>query len=67
MTGKGSRRNYRICFKGKNVIVDYSGLKKMKESLTFEEVQELFDACETLEEKALIETVFVSGIGKTML
>jgi glutamate synthase domain-containing protein 1 len=37
------------------IDVDYSLLKKVKESLTFQEVQILIDACETLEEKAIIE------------
>ncbi|MFW3145986.1 MAG: tyrosine-type recombinase/integrase [Thermoplasmatota archaeon] len=49
-------------FKDDKVKIDYSCLKKIKESLTFKEVQELIDACNTLEEKALIEVALSTGI-----
>ena len=59
------KRKYRVNFKGEEIKVDYSGLKKMKESLTFEEVQQLIDVCETLEEKALIEIAVATGIRRS--
>jgi integrase len=62
MARKRKNRNYRINYQGKKVDVDYSLLKKLKESLTFKEVQILIDACETLEEKALVELAVSTGI-----
>ena len=56
------RKKYSIPYKGEKFEVDYSLLKKMKESLTFEEVQVLLDSCETILEKALIETAVSTGI-----
>ena len=47
--------------------MDYFGLKKIKESLTFAEVQQLIDACETMGEKALIELAIVTGIRRSDL
>jgi integrase/recombinase XerD len=42
--------------------IDYKLLLKVKESLTFEEVHTLLSACETIEEKALIELALNTGI-----
>ncbi len=65
MTRKDRKRKYRVDFQGEDIKVDYSGLKKMKESLTFSEVQQLIDVCETLEEKALIEIAVATGIRRS--
>ena len=65
MPRKDKKRKYRVDFQGEDIKVDYSGLKKMKESLTFEEVQQLIDVCETLEEKALIEIAVATGIRRS--
>jgi len=62
MNQKRERRSYRIEYRGKKVDVDYSLLRKVKESLTFGELQILIDACETLEEKAVIEIAVSTGI-----
>ena len=65
MPRKDRKRKYKVDFQGKDIKVDYSGLKKMKESLTFSEVQQLIDVCETLEEKALIEIAVATGIRRS--
>lgn len=65
MSEKKSKREYKVLFKGKRIRVDYSGLKKIKESLSFEEVQELIDSCETLEEKALVEVAVSTGMRRS--
>ena len=65
MSRKKKRRNYLVSIQGEDVKVDYSGLKKMKESLTFDEVQQLIEVCETLGEKALIEVAVATGIRRS--
>ncbi len=65
MPRKVRKRKYKVDFQGEDIKVDYSGLKKMKESLTFSEVQQLIDVCETLEEKALIEIAIATGIRRS--
>jgi len=65
MTKKLKNRNFRVRYNHGKIDVDYTVLRKIKESLTFEEVQLLIDACETLEEKALIEVAIATGIRRS--
>jgi integrase/recombinase XerD len=53
---------YVVPFNGENVEVDYRALRTIKESLTFQEVQRLIEACDTITEKALVELAVSTGI-----
>lgn len=57
-----NRRRFNVPMYGECLEVDYKLLRKLKESLTFAEVQILLDSCETITEKALIETAISTGI-----
>jgi len=67
MSRTKKKRNYKVSYRGKKIDVDYSLLKKLKESLTFKEVQTVIDACETLEEKAIVELSVSTGIRRADL
>ena len=62
MSIKRRKRRYRVRFKQRPLKIDYKLLNKIKESLTFDEVNRVLNACETLEERALIELAVNTGI-----
>lgn len=62
MSMKRRKRRYRVRFKQRPLNIDYKLLNKIKESLTFDEVNRVLNACETLEERALIELAVNTGI-----
>lgn len=62
MANSKYKKRYKVRFKKGHVSLDYPGLRKIKESLTFQEVQKLIMACETIEQKALVELAVSTGI-----
>ena len=67
MTRKGKKRKkkYVSAFNHKKETVEWEVLKKIRQSLTFEELQLLLLQCETLQERVLIELAVTTGIRRT--
>ena len=67
MTRKGrkSRKRYVSVFNQNTETFDWEVLKKIRQSLTFEELQLVILQCETLQERVLIELAVTTGIRRT--